>query len=132
MGKYTENVILAFLSNRKTSQIAKQTGLSQRTIERYKKDPELQTILRDRRAEMFKEVTDALHEILIPAARELHKIVNDPDVAAQTKVYAINSAYQQYRSMTEIADIQARLKALEDAKDEIDEMWRKIQGVGRG
>ena len=132
MTKYPENVILAFLTTRRTADIAKQTGLSQRTIERYKKDPELQKILRDRQAEMFKDVTDTLQKILLPAITELEKIIKDPEVVPQTKIYAINSLFQQFRSMTEIADIQARLTALEDAKGEIDELWRKIQGVRHG
>lgn len=130
--EYPENVILAFLTKRRTADIAAATGLSQRTIERYRQDPELRSILRDRQAEMFREVTDNLQEILLPAVRELEKIIVNPDTNPQTKIYGINSLFQQFRSMVEITDLQSRLTALEDGKAEIDALWRKIQGVRNG
>lgn len=110
---YSEEVIQAFLMNTKTKDIAGATGLSTKTIARYKADPEFQKILSERRLEYVRGCVAKLQGALQECVDKLLEIIRAPDVAPQTKVNAIQVAFNQCREWTTTIDIVERLEALE-------------------
>lgn len=111
--RYNEKVILAFTKYEKTSDLIRETGLSATTIKRYKHDPDLQKIVRDRRNEMMTAAVVVMQDYLAEGAAELIKIIRDPETAAQTKVNAIQIIFNQCRDWITTTDLQKRLEDVE-------------------
>ena len=70
--------------------VAKSTGVTRQTINKWTKLPEFNRLLRESVAKTFDV---AIAELVIgsrEAAQELKRIITDPDVPSKTKVSAIN------------------------------------------
>lgn len=111
--KYSETVIQAFLLYDKASDIAAATGKSLRTIANYKKSAELQAILQERRAEYVRTALYKMQATINETTDTLLSIIQDNEVAAQTRVNAINVFFTQCREWTAAVDILERLQRLE-------------------
>lgn len=70
--------------------VAKSTGVSRRTIDRWSKHPEFNRLLRESVAKVFDIAIAELVNGSRQAAQELKNIISDPDVPSKTKVSAIN------------------------------------------
>ena len=92
---YPEKVISSFMKHAKTSDIARETGLSVKTIQKYKRDPELQKILRDRQDELVSEALGVMKFYLKDSAKVLVSIILDKTAPAQTRVNAIQVLMKQ-------------------------------------
>ena len=113
MMKYSEVVISAFATYTKTTDLVKATGLSKNTIVRYKKDTHLMEIANERRCQIVKGSVYKMQGMLSKCVDTFERIIDDPDVNPQTKVYAINSLMNHCREFTLTVDIIERLEALE-------------------
>lgn len=114
--RYSEKVIFAFTKYEKTSDLIRETGLSATTIKRYRKDPELQSIVNERRSELITAAVAQMQDYLSEGVQELINIIHDPDTPAQTKVNAIQLIFNQCRDWMTTTDLQRRLAVLEDAE----------------
>lgn len=115
--KYSEKVIAAFVMHEKPSEIMKETGLSARTIYKYRQDPELQKIVQKRREELIAEAVANMQGYLSDGVKDLLKIIRGKETPPQTKVNAIQLLFNQCREWTLITDVQKRLEALENAEN---------------
>lgn len=114
--KYSEKVIFAFTKYEKTVDLMNELNLSRNTIKRYKKDPELQQIVQERRAELVTAAVAQMQDYLSEGVQALIDIIHDPDTPAQTRVNAIQLIFNQCRDWMTTTDLQKRLAVLEDAE----------------
>lgn len=115
---YSEKIISAFLESDKITEIMEKTGLSRSTVDRYKKDPDLQFILAERRTMIVESAISKMEAAMVDAAETLRKIIADENVGAQTRIYAISTLFSQCRSWVETVDIMHRLEKLEKEMEE--------------
>lgn len=118
---YSEDIIQAFLFNSKVKDIAEETGLSTKTIGRYKQDPELQSIINERRLEYVKNCVSKLQSVMGECVDKLLDIIRDEETAPQVKVNAIQTVFKQCQEWTAITDVLERVKALENNINELDD-----------
>lgn len=113
---FSEDVIQAFLLNSRTKDIAEASGLSTKTVSRYKKDPELQKILDERRLEYVKGAVSKLQTVMGECVDKLMEIIRNDETAPQVKVNAIQTVFNQCREWTATTEILERLEAIEEAQ----------------
>ena len=130
--RYSENVISAFLTNSRKSDIARACNLSRTTIVRYSKDPELQRVLSERRSEMLQQTSDKLRSMLSAAADGLLEVLDDPQTIGQTKINCINAIFQNFKLLYETACLEKRVAELETQKVEIVTLLNNIPRGGDG
>ncbi|MBD2303617.1 helix-turn-helix domain-containing protein [Nostoc sp. FACHB-190] len=70
-------------------QTADKTGVTIKTISRWKLDPEFQKLLKEASMRMFDSAISELCLGSIEAAKQLRGIINDEDVPARVKISAI-------------------------------------------
>ena len=109
-----ERLIEAFLTLHTDKQIAEETGLTRRTISKYRKDVEFQKILTERRAEVVRGAVRKMQAGLNDAVETLQGIINNPECSPQTRVNAIATLFSHCRAWTETVDILERLQQLEE------------------
>lgn len=105
-----ENVIESFMSYAKIKDIAQATGLSEKTVSRYKDDPEFQKILSERKTEYVKAAVNKMQSVLIECVDTLMDIIRSEETKPQTKVNAIQIMFSQCRDWTQSADVLERLR----------------------
>lgn len=113
--QYHEKIIQAFLTHVKVADIARETGLAEKTIRKYRADPELQKILHERQDEMVSAALATMRGYLNDSVKELIEIIRDKNTPVQTRVNAIQLLLKQCADWTNTEDIQKRLEALEGA-----------------
>lgn len=92
----------------------KQTGVSTKTAYKWKNsDAEFIEELNKRKLEVIESVSVYLQGSLAKCGYELMKIVCDSSISPQIRLNAINSVFQNARSLTEEVDILKRLTELE-------------------
>jgi DNA-binding transcriptional MerR regulator len=99
-------------ANYSKEEVARQTGVTIRTLDRWRKQPEFQRLLRDAIARTFDA---AVAELVVGAqesARELKRIISDPDVPSRTKVTAIGVLFANGSKAKDWA-LEERLSRLE-------------------
>lgn len=114
--EYPENLITAFLTTFRGSDIMKMTGISRNKYYALKRDPDFMRIVTERRTEIVKEAVLKMESYLNEDVEILQSIIRDPDSSAQIKINGINlmmSQLGQWKTTTEILD---RIQALEDAQ----------------
>ena len=115
MKQYDEKLIMAFLENYRTVDIARASGYSTRTVERLKADPAFQAVLTDRRTAVISAAVEKMRSYLLADVEELQRIITDAGTAPQTKVNAIKVLMDQLRDWSTTSDLARRLQALEGA-----------------
>lgn len=111
--QYTENIINAFLNNSTCAAIARETGLSETTVRRYRDDPCLQQILGERRQAMITDAVETMRSFMKEGTETLIKIIRDSSTPAQTRVNALNLLFTQFRDWVTTTEIQQRIEVLE-------------------
>lgn len=87
--KYTEPIITAFLECSKNVDIAEKTGLSTKTIQRYRQDPELRRIIFERRSQYVETAVHHLNEAMTKAVDTLITIIENDEISPLTRLKAI-------------------------------------------
>lgn len=113
--QYSERVISAFLNNMKTVDIARAAGISATTVRQYRKDPELQRVLNERKRDLVTAAVDNMRGFLKEGSDILIKIIRDDETPAQTRVNALNLLFTQLRDWMTTTEIQQRIEILEIA-----------------
>lgn len=113
--QYSERVISAFLNNMKTVDIAREAGISETTVRKYRSDPELQRVLNERKRDMITAAVDVMRGFLKEGSEILVTLIRDPETPAQTRVNALNLLFSQLRDWMTTTEIQQRIEILEIA-----------------
>lgn len=110
--KYTEPIITAFLECSKNVDIAEKTGLSTKTIQRYRNDPELQKIIFERRSQYVETAVNRLNEAMVKAVDTLLEIIENDEIKPLTRLKAIQIMLQ---SADNLEGMRYRLKSKADS-----------------
>ncbi len=116
MKQYSEIVITAFATYRKTVDLMNATGLSRTTIGKYKKDGELMALADARRVEIVRESVDRMRNEMLKSVEALAEIRDDKEVNPQTRAYSANSLLTHAKDWITTVEILARVEALEQAQ----------------
>ena len=111
--QYHEKVIQAFLNNATVAGIARESGLAESTIRKYRADPKLQQIIRERQDAIVSEAVSTMRNNLNKSVKALIDIIDDPNTPVQTRVNAVQILLRQCGDWMNITDIQKRLELLE-------------------
>ena len=112
---YSEKIVSAFLEHDKITDIMKATELSRATIDRYRRDSELQKILTERKAMYIEAAVSQMQAGLTESVEVLRGIIKDKKVNPQARIYAISTLFTACRNWTETADILRRIEKLEES-----------------
>lgn len=100
----------------KNVDIAKAAGLSVETVRKYKKDPEFNAVLSERRAGIVSAAVDKMSESLLSDVDVLQSIINDASVNPAVRVTAIHTKWSHLREWRTLLEFDKRLRVLELAK----------------
>jgi hypothetical protein len=130
MKEYSEVVIGAFLSHFRIRDIAEASGLSERTVRRYKADPAFLSVLNERRAAIIGAAVDQMTESILQDKDVLQSIIGDPAVNPAVRVAAINTKWSHLREWRAMIDFEKRLSALESSEMASNGLFRPGGGTG--
>ena len=94
---------------------AKSIGIAPRTLVNCLKLPEFQSAYREARRAAYGQAIARLQQGASAAATTLLKVLIDPSTPASVKVRASEAIFNHAAKAIEIEDIEARVKALEEA-----------------
>lgn len=103
-------------SGKSNEEVAREAGVSTRTIERWKKDPRFEKHLREASAKMFDCAIAELCSSAVETAKELRQIILDEDTPKRVKVSAIQVLLSTAARAKESL-LEERLEKLEAALD---------------
>lgn len=109
-----EKALAALLAAPTAKIAAQEAGIDASTYRRYKKDPEFMAEYRRRCTEMLDNATSSAKAALPPAVERLRAIVEDDTQAPQQHIAAARALLEYGLRLTEAADFETRLKALEE------------------
>ena len=103
----------AMLEESTISKAAKAAKISRETAYKYLKDPEFKAELDKRRSECLNDTVRFLQGKLTVCSEQLVRIIENEDTADQVKINAINTVFSNFKTMSETAEIIARLEEIE-------------------
>ena len=112
LGRRKEAAIAALLSTRTTEEVAREAGVSTRTILRWMKDPEFREEWLAARRDGLSQAMARLQNAAGAAAATLIKAMVDSNLSA-TKVKAARSILEISQRSVEMEDIEIRIAKLE-------------------
>jgi archaeosine-15-forming tRNA-guanine transglycosylase len=92
---------------------AKALGIHRSTIYARLREEHIKAAYEEMRAEAIVDATDSLLTVAESAVSVLHKVANDPEVPAQTRVTAAGKILDLALKVHELSGVLARLEALE-------------------
>jgi hypothetical protein len=113
LGPKKEEAILALLSQRNIEEAARKTGIGERTLYRWMKEPAFEAAYREARRAAFSQSSARLQQMSTAAVTTLGKIMVDPNAPAASRVRAADSVLDHARRAIELEEIEARLVELE-------------------
>jgi uncharacterized protein (UPF0147 family) len=108
-----ERLLAALIAYPTKTAAAKALGISRQTLYVKLRDETIKAAYEELRSEAISDATDSLLTVAESAVLVLHKIANDPDVPAQTRVTAAGKILDLALKVHEISDVLSRIEALE-------------------
>lgn len=113
-----ENLIQAFCEGTTAADIMRRAGISRTRYYRLVRDPEFQAAVAQRRSEIVDAAVKRMERTLDHNVMILQTIIDDVEVAAQTRVNAVNVMLSQFASWKSIDNYEQRLLVMEEFKAE--------------
>jgi hypothetical protein len=117
LGRKKEEAIVALLSQRSIEDAARACETPPRTLYRWLKEPEFEAAYRTARRQAYGQSISRLQQGSTAAATTLLKVMVDPATPPSTRVRAAEAVLSQAAKAIEIEDIDARVRALEEATE---------------
>jgi hypothetical protein len=117
-GRKREDAIAALLTQRNVDEAAKAAGIGTRTLLRWMKEPDFDTSYREARRVAFRQSIARLQHASSTAVSLLQKAIVDSSAPYSTRVRAAEIVLSHTAKAIEIEDIDARVAALEAAKNQ--------------
>jgi hypothetical protein len=117
IGRKQEEAIAALLTQRNMDEAAKAAGIGTRTLLRWMKEPEFDTAYREARRKAFGQSIARLQQGTSAAATNLLKLLIEAGTPASVRARVADSIFNHAAKAIEIEDIEARVAALEAAKN---------------
>jgi transposase-like protein len=114
-GRKQEEAIAALLTQRNVEEAARSIGVAPKTLLRWMQIPEFKAAYRDARRSAYGQAIARLQQGTSAAATTLLKVLIDPNTPASVKVRAAEAIFNHSSKAIEIEDIEARVRALEEA-----------------
>ena len=116
-GRKREAAVAALLTQRTAEDAARSIGIGPATLRRWQKEPEFDAAFRAAKLTAYRQTIARMHQLSGTAVSTLGKVMLDPTTPPATKVRAADSILNHTAKAIEIEDLDARVKALEDATD---------------
>jgi transposase-like protein len=116
-GRKKEAAVAALLTQRTAEDAARSIGIGPATLRRWQKEPEFDAAFRAAKLTAYRQTIARMHQLSGAAVSTLGKVMLDPTTPPATKVRAADSILNHTAKAIEIEEIDARVKALEDATD---------------
>lgn len=113
MNKKQLMFLQALLTQPTISGAAKTAGISRNTAYRYLSDDNFKQELNRAKAECLSDAIRYLQGNLTSCSEELMKIVKDPDTSDQVRINAINTVFQNCKSLIDTCEIEERMQQIE-------------------
>jgi transposase-like protein len=121
LGRKKEAAVQALLSQRNTEEAARAIGVVPRTLYRWLQEPDFCAAYREAKRAAFSQAIARVQTMTAPAISTLGKVMVDPAAPAASRVRAATSIVEFAAKAIEIEDLEARLKALEEAAKDSEE-----------
>ena len=108
-----EKVLAALLICNSNKEAAALTGISERTIYNFLKDPEFKRDYEDAKRGMIKAASEQIQRSLSPSILALTTIVNDHEAGKTARVQAARTLLEFGIKLSEFASLEERVTALE-------------------
>jgi hypothetical protein len=112
-----EEAVAALLTQRNVEDAARTVGISTRTLLRWMKVPDFQTVYREARRAAFRQSVARLQQGSSAAATTLLKTLVDTGIPAGVRVRAAECVLNHATKAIELEDIDARVTVLEVTAD---------------
>lgn len=112
----------AMLEESTIGKAAEKANISRETARKYLKDPGFKAELEKRRSECLNDTVRFLQSKLTVCSEQLVRIIENENTADQVKINAINTVFSNFKTMSETAEIIARLEEIEKLVREGDAM----------
>jgi transposase-like protein len=110
-----QKAVAALLSTGEVSAAAREVGVSRETLHRWLRQPAFLEAVRAAEAEALDELSRLLVRLGRTAIATIAKAMNDPGVPPATRVRAADAALGRLLQLRELAQLEARVQALEQA-----------------
>ena len=114
-GRKKEEAIAALLVQRNVEEAARAVGIATSTLLRWLQVPEFEAAYRKARRDAYSQSIARLQQGSSAAATTLLKIMLDQNAPTSTRVRAAECVMNHAMKAIELEDIEARVRALEDA-----------------
>jgi hypothetical protein len=115
-GKLTgrqQKAVAALLTTGEVSAAAREVGISRETLHRWLRDPVFLAAVRVAEAEALDELSRLLVRLGRTAVATIAKVMSDAGTAPATRVRAADVALSRLLQLRELAQLEARVQALE-------------------
>lgn len=115
MTKNQERALAALMIYRTKEEAALAAGITARTLRQYFHDEEFMAEYRQAFGNMIEESTRQAQRALSPALKAVREICEDQKAPVMARIAAARTLLEYTLKLTELADIEQRLEALENA-----------------
>lgn len=123
MNKKQMNFLQALLTETTIAGATKKASISRSTAYRYLNDAEFKQELNQAKAECISDTIRYLQGNLTACSEELMKIVKNPKTADQVRINAINTVFQNCKSLIDTCEVEERMRQIEEMLQEKGEQW---------
>lgn len=123
MNKKQMNFLQALLTETTIAGATKKAGISRSTAYRYLNDAEFKQELNRAKAECISDTIRYLQGNMTACSEELMKIVKNPETADQVRINAINTVFQNCKSLIDTCEVEERMRQIEEMLQERGEQW---------
>lgn len=113
MAKNREMIAMNLLTCKSYLEAAQQSGISERTLQRLRKDPEFQEVVQKVKKELFSESMNKAQAASMKALEVLNDIMSDPDATDSSRVSAARTVLELGLNSVEQEEIMTKLNELE-------------------
>jgi phage terminase small subunit len=110
-----QRAVVALLSTGEVKAAAAEAGITRETLHRWLRDPVFLAAVREAEAEALDELSRLLVRLGRTAVGTIARAMSDPATPAATKVRAADVALSRLLQLRELAQLEARVQALEQA-----------------
>ena len=113
-----EKIVLALIAEGSVRNAARAARVSERTITARMREPAFVALLTEVKAQALQSATTALSDTMGEAVQVLREVMSDTDNAAAVRLQAASEILRQALRFYTMADLEARIAALETAQAE--------------
>jgi len=118
-GRKKEQAIVALLAHRNVEEAARAVGICTNTLQRWMKDPGFESAYYNALRSAYAQSIGRLGQATGAAVATVLKLLVDPTVSAANRLRAAELVLSQATKDIEMADLAARVRALEQAADSV-------------